>query len=43
MSNVVQIDAALVQVEFVKDTVVAYPQLEFPSALKSLVRKIFRP
>jgi hypothetical protein len=39
MTDVVQIDATLLHVEFVKNAVVAYSQLEFGSALKSLVRK----
>ncbi len=37
MTDVVQIDATLLHVEFVKDAVVACSQLEFGSALKSLV------
>jgi hypothetical protein len=37
MSDVVQIDAALLNVEFVKDAVIANSQLEFRSAFESLV------
>ena len=40
MADVVQIDAALYRVEFVNDAVVANSQLEFGSALKSLVREV---
>jgi len=40
MSDVVQIDAALLNVEFVNDAVIANSQLEFGSALKSLVREV---
>ena len=40
MADVVQIDAALSRVEFVNDAVVANSQLEFGSALKSLVREV---
>jgi hypothetical protein len=43
MSDVVQIDAALLEVEFVKDAVIANSQLEFGSALKSLVREVSQP
>ena len=40
ITDVVQVDAALVNVEFVKHSIIANSQLEFGSALKSLVRKI---
>jgi hypothetical protein len=40
MADVVQINAALLNVEFVKHTVIADSQLEFGSALESLVREI---
>ena len=40
MSDIVQIDAALVNVEFVKNAVVANSQFEFGSALKVLVREV---
>ncbi len=40
MADVVQIDAALLDVEFVKDAVVAHPQLEFGAASKAIVREI---
>jgi hypothetical protein len=39
MTNVVEIDAPLLDVEFVKNAVLAYTQFRFGSALKSLVRK----
>jgi hypothetical protein len=42
MTNVMQIDATLLHVEFVKHAIIAYSQLEFGSALKSLVRKSFK-
>ena len=40
MSDVVQIDAALVNVEFVQDAIIANSQFEFRSALKALVREV---
>jgi hypothetical protein len=40
MAHVVQINAALLNVEFIQHTVIAHSQLEFGSALESLVRKI---
>jgi hypothetical protein len=40
MSDVVQIDAALVNVDFIQDAVVANSQFEFRSALKALVREV---
>jgi hypothetical protein len=40
VADVVQIDAALLDVEFVKDAVVAHSQLEFGAALKAIVREI---
>jgi len=39
MAHIVQIDAAQLEVEFVKDSVIANSQLEFGSAFKSLVRE----
>jgi hypothetical protein len=42
MSDIVQKDAALLDVELVKDAVIANSQLEFGSALKSLVWEIFQ-
>jgi hypothetical protein len=36
----VQIDAALVNVEFVQDAIIANSQFEFRSALKALVREV---
>src|SRR4029077_19061763 len=39
MAHIVRIDAAELEVEFVKDTVIANSQLEFGSAFKSLVQK----
>jgi len=43
MADIVQIDAALLDVEFVEDAVIAYSQLEFGSALKAIVREIVEP
>ena len=43
MTDVVQIDATLLHVEFVEDAVIACSQLEFGSALKSLVGEICQP
>jgi hypothetical protein len=40
MSDVVQIKAALVAVEFVQDAIAANSQFEFRSALKALVREV---
>jgi len=40
MSDVVQMDAALVNVEFVQDAIVTNSQFEFGSALKALVREV---
>jgi hypothetical protein len=40
MAHVVQINAALLKVEFVQHTVIAHSQFEFGSALESLVREI---
>jgi hypothetical protein len=42
MADVVQIDAALLDIEFVQNSVVANSQLEFRSALKSSVGKSFK-
>ena len=39
MSDVVQINAALFNVEFIKHAVIANSQLEFGSALKALMRE----
>jgi len=39
MAHIVRIDAAELEVEFVKDAVIANSQLEFGSAFKSLVRE----
>jgi hypothetical protein len=43
MTDVMQIDPTLLYVEFVKHAVIAYSQLEFRSALKSLVGEICQP
>jgi hypothetical protein len=43
MADVVQINATLLHIEFVKDAVIAYSQLEFGSALQSLVWEICQP
>jgi hypothetical protein len=43
MADVVQIHATLLHIEFVEDAVVAYSQLEFGSALQSLVWEICQP
>jgi hypothetical protein len=43
VTDVVQIDATLLHVEFVKDAVIVCSQLEFGSASKSLVREICQP
>ena len=40
MAHVVQINAALLNVQFVEHTVIAHSQFEFGSALESLVREI---
>src|SRR6266480_4152170 len=40
MADIVQKDAALLDVELVKDAVIAHSQLEFGSALKSAVREV---
>jgi len=37
MADVEQINATLLHIEFVKDAVIAYSQLEFGAALQSLV------
>ena len=39
MAHIVRIDAAELEVEFLKDAVIANSQLEFGSAFKSLVRE----
>ena len=43
MTDVVQINATLLHVEFVEDAVIGCSQLEFGSALKSLVGEICQP
>ncbi len=40
MAGVVQINAALLDVEFIKDAVIANSQFGFRSVLKSLVREV---
>jgi hypothetical protein len=40
ITDVVQVDAALLEIEFVKHSVIGNSQLEFGSALKSLVREV---
>jgi hypothetical protein len=40
VADVMQINASLLLVEFVKDAVIAYSQLKFRSALQSLMWKI---
>jgi hypothetical protein len=40
VTDVVQIDATSVHIEFVEDAVIAHSQLEFGAALKAIVRKI---
>ena len=40
VTDVVQINATSVHIEFVEDAVIAHSQLEFGAALKAIVRKI---
>ena len=42
VADIVEVDAALVHIEFVKHPIIGDPQLEFGAALESLVREVFQ-
>ena len=42
VSDVVQVNPALAQIEFVNDSVIAYAQFELRTAFESLVRESFQ-